>query len=293
MKIQPKSLILYFLVATTTILAVFFFIRSGNLRSELKQLRQETIQAEQKSEILAQLIAVDSLLISEDYARARQVCVELLNQKVQDDQLREVIQRRIRLTKDLSDKNQRLKSSDGEQLYQALSEKTTQIDSLTTRIRETVELGQNQLDSLSFALEKANIRIESLSNQLESRLKSDYLKITREKGTQIHYVGNIKDEQANGWGVALYSTGSRYEGQWKNNMRHGEGVFYWPDGEYYQGHFELDQRHGQGKYFWPNGDMFSGEWKNDKRNGPGTFYGKDGKIVASGTWKNNELVEKK
>lgn len=150
----------------------------------------------------------------------------------------------------------------------------------------------DQFDSLSFALQKADMHISLLEKQLQHKAKStSYLSFKSSKGNRVYYIGDIKKNKANGQGVALLSTGSRYEGQWLNNKKHGEGTFYWSDGAYYEGEYHKDKRTGQGTYHFPNGEVFVGDWKNDVRHGSGIIYDKDGNIVAKGRWKNDEFVE--
>jgi len=131
-----------------------------------------------------------------------------------------------------------------------------------------------------------------MRNKLRNKAIGEYLTFSNTKGSQMHYVGQVKNGKANGFGVALLNTGSRYQGAWRNNQRHGDGSFYWADGQYYIGSYSNDLRNGQGTYYWPNGEKYVGQWKDDKRNGEGVFYGKDGAIITSGIWKNDKLADK-
>ncbi|MEM9848077.1 MAG: hypothetical protein AAF847_09335 [Bacteroidota bacterium] len=154
------------------------------------------------------------------------------------------------------------------------------------------EARTDQYDSLTFALLKAKMQIQNLEGQLKNNVSSNYLTFESSKGNEIYYVGAVKNEKANGNGVALLSTGSRYMGSWKNNQKDGTGVFYWKDGAYYEGEYQDDQRSGQGSYHFPSGELYVGSWKNDLRDGKGIFYDKKGKVIAKGVWKEDELVEK-
>ncbi|MEL7160910.1 MAG: hypothetical protein AAFN92_09130 [Bacteroidota bacterium] len=144
-------------------------------------------------------------------------------------------------------------------------------------------------DSLTFALRKAKMQIRNLEGQLQ-RSGSDYLTFSSGKGNDVHYVGSVRRGQANGRGVALFSTGSRYLGEWKNNQKHGTGQFYWKDGAHYEGEYRNDERHGEGTYHFPNGEVYVGLWENDLRHGEGIFYDKKGKVLARGLWREDELV---
>ena len=149
----------------------------------------------------------------------------------------------------------------------------------------------SQYDSLTFALDKAQLQVENLRAQLGAVQGRDYLAFKSAKGNDVFYVGEVRKGRANGEGYALLSTGSRYVGEWEDNRKHGTGKFYWKDGAYYEGEFVEDRREGQGSYHFPSGEYFVGEWSDDVRNGRGTFYGKKGKVIAKGVWEDDELVE--
>jgi hypothetical protein len=146
-------------------------------------------------------------------------------------------------------------------------------------------------DSLNFTLEKMKVQLVRLQREFRDKSFGEYLKFKSKKGNQLHYVGQVKNGKANGFGIALLDSGSRYEGQWKDGQRQGEGTFYWPDGEYYVGTYENDKRSGFGTYYWPNGEKYAGEWKEDKRSGSGKIIGTRGDVVAGGEWADDELVE--
>lgn len=148
-------------------------------------------------------------------------------------------------------------------------------------------------DSLSFALQKAELRIRNLEQRLQRSTAGNYLTFTSGQGNEVYYVGDVTAGKANGSGVALLSSGSRYAGDWRDNRRHGEGTFRWSDGAYYEGSFYNDQRDGQGTYHFPSGEVYVGEWENDLRNGEGVVYDRDGEVVAQGLWEDDELVAKR
>ena len=158
----------------------------------------------------------------------------------------------------------------------------------TAPSQPTVEV--SVLDSLNFALSKTKMQLAKLRKQMHTKSFGEYLTFTNSKGSQVHYVGQVKNGKAHGYGVAILNTGSRYVGEWQNNQRHGQGTFYWKDGEYYEGSYVADKRNGQGSYFWPNGEKYVGQWKDDRRSGKGAFFGKDGKIMTSGVWEDDKMV---
>lgn len=153
------------------------------------------------------------------------------------------------------------------------------------------EARPNDYDSLTFALQKADMRIRNLQGQLLRKTGGQYLTFKSRQGNDVYFIGEIENGMANGRGVALLSSGSRYMGDWKDNRRHGVGEFHWSDGAYYEGEYEEGFRSGRGTYHFASGDVFVGEWDKDVRNGEGIFYNKEGDVVARGTWRDDELVE--
>jgi len=150
-----------------------------------------------------------------------------------------------------------------------------------------------QMDSLSFALEKAQLQLSNLKRQMIEKSFGEYITFKSTKGNRLFYVGEVDNGKADGFGIAILDSGSRYEGEWESNKRHGQGSFYWIDGEHYEGDYKNDQRSGTGTYYWPNGEKYVGHWKNDMRNGEGKFYGKDGELMTQGVWKDDKLVEER
>ena len=229
-----------------------------------------------------ELREIDAMLIEGDYKEALQAYQEQYEQdEIRDGQS---IEMRVALVKEL------LKLRYENQLAAIQAAQLDEIDSIQA---DGIESAENIMlsDSLSFALEKAKVQLACLRKQLKEKSFGEYLTFTNSKGSKMHYVGQVKNGKANGYGVALLNTGSRYEGLWKDNMRHGNGTYYWSDGEYYVGQYKNDKRNGEGTYHWPNGEKYAGHWEDDERDVKGTFYGKDGGIVAAGTWDDDKLEE--
>lgn len=132
---------------------------------------------------------------------------------------------------------------------------------------------------------------ENVATSPAKAASSSGLSLTSAKGQRLDYKGAMANQQANGYGVGTYETGSVYKGDWKNNLRDGKGEFRWKDGDTYVGHFSKDYRQGQGTYTWKNGDSYVGGWHQDRRQGQGTLYDKDGKIKKKGTWQNDVLIK--
>src|SRR5215203_2913220 len=74
-------------------------------------------------------------------------------------------------------------------------------------------------------------------------------------GTSVDYVGEIKNGQPSGIGVAIYSNdfALRYAGNFLNGLYNGKGALLFKDGTF-----------------------LSGDWKNGKLNGKGSYLSKEG-----------------
>ena len=281
MEVQKRNIALYSTVVVLLMLTGFFFVKSQRLSSELIESKSEAAMALQQMEEEEVIQQIDSLLMQGKYAAALEAYRSTLNH----DSIRKrgEIEMRIDITRQFLSLEKQLKAAAAE------VKDSAETDTLQVTITATpAEI--RAYDSVKSELEKKQVELEHLRRALNNRSAGTYITFKSRKGNHIHYVGEVRNDKANGRGIALLNTGSRYVGQWKDNMRHGEGTFYWPDGEYYVGNYHNDIRHGQGTYYWPSGEKYIGEWRNDKRNGEGVFYGEDGSIVAKGTWKNDELV---
>ena len=262
--------------------AIYFGIKSNDLESQLQANKEFLSEMDGRMTAQRELSRIDAMLIEGDYKEALQAYEERFEEEeIQDGQS---IEMRVALIKEL------LRLRYENQLASMQAAQLEEIDSIQA---DGLEAAKDIMlaDSLSFALEKAKVQLNCLKKQLKEKSFGEYLTFTNSKGSKMHYVGQVKNGKANGYGVALLSTGSRYEGLWKDNMRHGEGTYYWSDGQFYVGQYENDKRNGHGTYYWPNGEKYAGHWENDERDGKGTFYGKDGEVVAAGTWDDDKLEE--
>jgi len=268
-------------VVTISILVVIVLIILGLILQGTQKLNTKKDQLEQLTtelDILKELSIIDSIILNGDYNESLKEYKILYENS--DDEYKNEIQSRIDVVQLLIGLKNKPKNDHTEELQATINSMKVQ-----------KSYGSEQIDSLNFALMNANLKIENLQRQLNNKSYGDYLTFKNAKGNTVHYVGEVKDNKANGQGIGIFSTGSTYEGDWKDNMKHGYGSFHWPDGEYYKGLYKNDLRNGMGSYYWPNGDQFTGEWENDLRNGIGEFYGKKGKLKASGTWINDELQD--
>ena len=258
---------------------LFFVSKSVRLKNELVQFKQENKDISDKITAYEELAKIDSLLLQEDYDKA----IASYNASMNfDKENNRIIPLRIALAEKLK----------GTPLnINPIPDSVALEKDTLTRSDWSEEAAMRKYDSINFSLEKYRVQLTRLKKQLQQKSFGEYITFKSIKGNQMHYVGQVKDGKANGYGVAILETGSRYEGEWNNNQRHGEGTFYWADGEYYKGTYKDDQRNGYGSYYWTNGEKYTGEWKNDKRNGAGRFYDSEGEVVAGGEWDNDKLVE--
>lgn len=172
----------------------------------------------------------------------------------------------------------------------ALSQlRALQAKSIENQQRESEILSSElqALEVLQSDLKDSLIRLQSVyQRELNAHQNLSFLN----KTNRVFYVGEVRDAMANGRGSGLWQTGGLYTGEWQNNLRHGYGTYRWADGESYEGHFSNDRRNGQGTYYWKNGDVYTGEWLDDRRNGLGELRNAEGKVIARGTWKDDQLI---
>lgn len=290
---SKRFLFLLILLLLAIISGVYGYLQKEELESQLKgQLETTERQLVQLDEYRT-LTLVDSVLNTGQYFSALS-SYSNLRDSLKTPRLASVVQARIVHTRRIISMRTALDTLQN-QPARALEELQT-LEQPTLQPVQRMRLEEarpNQFDSLTFALQKAEMQIQNLRGRLSRETATDYLTFQSAKGNDVHYVGSVENGKANGRGVGLLSTGSRYVGEWKNNKKHGTGEFYWQDGAHYEGEYFNDSRSGKGTYHFPGGDVFVGVWKNDLRNGQGVFYDKKGKVVAQGVWEDDELVERK
>ncbi len=270
----------FVLSAVFALATLFFASRSVQLQKELAQVSGENKNISDKLNEYERLTEIDSVLLQGDYDAA----IASYSASMNAEEHNSIIPLRIALAEKLRNNNTQKKTIP-DSIF-------AHLDSLpNSNSNWNEEVAVRKYDSLNFSLEKTKVQLARIKKQLQQKSFGEYLTFKSKKGNQMHYIGQVKDGKAHGFGVALLDTGSRYEGQWKNNQRHGEGTFYWPDGEYYVGNYTNDKRSGYGSYYWPNGEKYTGEWKDDKRSGAGKFYDSEGDVVAGGEWSDDKLVE--
>lgn len=224
MKKLNKTIIFSLLLLISMASTIFMFVRVRDLKAQLNATLQDKKKAQapvSRHPLLDHYLVIDSLLAKEKYNEARLAYEKLLDRFPKDKALVRSIKLRIRDLVKFDKMQQKLRSYERENTFEELSSKMQQVDSLSQKLTTFEQMHHNRLDSVNFALKKANILTESLKNQLNSKLSSTYLSFTNQEGVKIHYVGNVKDKKAHGQGFGLYSNGNRYKGTWKNNKPHG------------------------------------------------------------------------
>lgn len=276
---KRKKALLFLAVALPLLGLMLFIYKSVKLQGKVSRIELEKEVISNQLGEFERLVKIDSLLLQGEYESAISSYKDSMNGSTEN---RMSIPLRIALAEKLLQQNTNSTNR--------RDSTTLNTDSLKTALFKGDD-SIRKLDSLNFTLEKTKVQLERVKKQLQKKSFGEYLTFKSKKGNQMHYIGQVKNGKANGYGIALLDSGSRYEGFWKNNQRHGDGTFYWPDGEYYAGNYNNDLRNGFGTYYWPNGEKYAGQWKEDKRSGSGKFFDAEGDVVASGEWSEDKLVE--
>lgn len=179
------------------------------------------------------------------------------------------------------------------------------------RLQETEQLNGAALQEISAQMKEIQGQANMIATLRDSaqQLKEAYFKTNEQltslekkyaqlnfknaAGLSIRYFGETTDGKADGFGMGVVSSKGIYEGNWGNNQRHGQGIYTWANGDRYEGQFVADKKDGFGIYYFSSGERYEGEWKNDLREGLGSMYDKTGKILLSGEWKADKLIDKK
>jgi hypothetical protein len=101
------------------------------------------------------------------------------------------------------------------------------------------------------------------------------------------YIGEFKNNCAEGKGTCTYNDGSIYTGDWSANFRHGIGKMIFNDGSEYEGMYKFDIIDGHGKYRYYSGCYYIGNITSNKLCGKGKLYTADNVLVYSGNFIDN------
>ena len=191
-------------LAITSIIAVIFGIRTFQLQKNLDIAMNTQIRAVEERAIQKDLIRIDSILLQGKYEDAFKA-YKAKSGEVESPGFSGID---VRMT--LLEEVMRLKN---EQYLTSLQlDRTESVDSTSSGMA-LPSATRRKVDSLSFALEKANLQLQFYNKQMANKSYGEYLTFTNSKGSQMHYVGHVQHGKANGYGVALLNTGSRYVGR--------------------------------------------------------------------------------
>jgi hypothetical protein len=100
-------------------------------------------------------------------------------------------------------------------------------------------------------------------------------------GTTVDYVGEIKNKQPNGLGIAIYSNdfALRYSGYFVNGQYSGKGVLLFKDGTFLSGDWKNGKLNGKGAYLNKDGDIYVGYFVDGKKEGMGNFVYGDNSLL--------------
>ncbi len=279
-----KTLIIFFTVLLIVLMITTISGKANeyHLQKQLVTLEKDYHASVEKINQKNSLVSIDSMLIKGEYETALNAYEEQFSDSVVKED-KDYVQFRIKVAKQFMDLEQKSLKRNLDRSLEKNENKSAKPNSNNLTVKD--------YDSVYNALLKTKKQLNETKNRLGNKSFMDYLTFKSSKKDKLHYVGQVIRGKANGYGIAVFDTGSRYEGIWRNNKREGKGKFYWADGERYEGDYKNDRREGEGVYYWTNGEKYKGGWKNDKREGKGVFYNKKGKIVAEGIWKKDKLVE--
>ncbi|MGF1556959.1 MORN repeat-containing protein [Paucihalobacter sp.] len=165
------------------------------------------------------------------------------------------------------------------------------IDSLEVKNDSVQGILQSKITMLTHVNDSLN-SIAAEKGKLQQRAEVvKVITFKNESGNLIHYVGETKNEMANGNGVGIWDNGSIYRGEWRNNLRNGEGDFTWKDGAKFEGDFVMGIRSGKGTFYYKTGEKYVGDFKDGLRHGKGILYDRDNNTSFNGEWKNDKPIQ--
>ncbi len=85
------------------------------------------------------------------------------------------------------------------------------------------------------------------------------------------YVGEWRENKANGKGVHIWATGDKYEGDWFEFLKHGYGTDFFANGDKYIGQYRYGKPWGRGRYEWSSGAVYEGEFEEGHKHGKGRW----------------------
>ncbi|MBK9255128.1 MAG: hypothetical protein IPM42_06530 [Saprospiraceae bacterium] len=293
-KMQFRNILPSLIIGFLALIIIFQLIQSNRMNEELTRLRSGTNMQETQAGFSIRRLQADSLFIFGE----RELALDIYKSEYEAGLLSKDFYERIKLyfpeqninenevSKELISEKELIKMVRNQSnLVKTYSHKYDEL--LRTHIRL-----QDSLDKVQKNYESGTLAYADTITHLKSS-KYGELEFKSSKDEKVLFFGEIKSNQANGYGLGIWSSGGIYRGDWKNNMRQGNGVYIWKDGEKYEGAYLNDKRNGIGKYVWKNGLYFVGSWKDDKRHGEGILYEKNGTVRTQGVWSEDNLNSKK
>lgn len=290
-------LLLSLLLAVGLVALAFYHINVQNKEKLGKELAEEKLVLKTKlidslstlNNHRLSLLDADKYYLVGKYDSALMMYTHLLTETISDTS---AIQLRIQRIEEIKSNKDTL-YQDYRTLRYALNSVTLKRDSLLLQLDSLTTKFSSQVDDKKDKIQQLEKQIAEQEEQLQRKDKLKVITFKNQQGNTIHYLGEVKNDMANGGGVGIFDTGGMYKGEWKDNMRHGKGVYTWKDGHKYEGEFVEGIRQGQGTYFWSSGEKYVGQWKDGKRNGEGTLFDKDNNISYQGKWADDKIADGK
>ncbi|OHX66267.1 MORN repeat-containing protein [Flammeovirga pacifica] len=280
--------IIYTLPSLIILIVIAFY-----MKGQIDDLKKEVTVLEEKNDELEKLslkTTADSLLINHNFTEA------LLHYQTLDS-LHQTTEHTDKAMKYIS--SQRVPYNKINQLEERYYNKENHINELRfnqdelsdsisylKKVNHTLTISKGHLESDLF---KNHREIKNLKQELVSKEKQiNRLDIINFDGAEIKYIGEVRDEQANGFGYAVFEKKGFYEGLWANNMQNGKGIYTWANGDSYEGNYKNGIRDGFGVYYFTSGERYEGFWANNLRDGFGVIFDKDNKKIYEGVWKKDK-----
>jgi hypothetical protein len=295
---KQKTVLLILLLIGVGVLAYYLNsskqeIKTTNkvAKEKIKLIQQKKDSVEFVNQLQKNILLMDNLYISGNYDSAYFAYKEFIQLNNLNNDYTSIIELRKQRIEEIKSNKDTL-YQDYRTLKYALNSVTLKRDSLLASMDSLTSVFSEKISKKEedkLALKK---KIEEQEKLLQRKDKIQVITFKNQQGNTIHYLGEVKEDMANGGGVGIWDTGGIYKGEWKDNARHGKGTYTWKDGHRYEGDFVNGIREGEGTYYWSSGEKYEGQWKDGKRNGEGTLYDKDNNISYQGKWLNDKIAEK-
>lgn len=279
-------------IAFSVIFIIYLFKTQNNLQKEfneeLSTVKYKRDSVKDRGEFLIEFLKADNKYILGEYEEAIEKFNIIKKHPFKTSFEHDLVELRLNRIDEILNNIDTL-SSDIEAYRFSLNNAKENIETLEVEKDSIIEFKKEEISNYKEQVAQLQEQIKEKDQQLSKKDKVKVISFRNEKGNQIHYLGEVKNDKANGGGVGIWDTGGLYKGSWKDNQRHGEGVYTWKDGHKYEGTFVEGIREGQGTYYWSSGEKYDGEWKNNMRNGQGTLYDRDNNIQYEGEWIDDKI----